>query len=256
MRLKKTAGGAGISFLFRGVDDEYHRWDSLGTLAVGDGWHHVAISYKFGRKASIHGYIDGERVKGRWDLGGDTEFAPVLSDDEVWIGSAMGGNPGSSFVGRIDEIAIHRRALQQERIAARFEYNAPKLPPVVVPPNKVLVEILENIPNKNGFNFRAPRFGESFTTDTFAFPELPKRYNKRGVHVARPTPFLLRAHADVVLPKGKHRLLFRSREASRLFLDDKELARDRLLQDHSRSQWSDLRTRSQPRPQHPSAQAR
>ena len=224
LRLQKKSGGAGLSFLFRsrGAGNEYHRWESNQTFSVGDGWHHVALTYTFGKKGSVRGYIDGERVTGKWGLGGDTNRAPMVNDDEVWIGSAMGGKPGSSFVGRMDEIAIHRRALPAKRIAERYRYNAPRLPPVVVPQNKVLVEILERVPN--GWNFRGTKFAESFTSDIFAFPELPKRYNERGVHTARPTPFLVRAHADVVIPSGKHRILFRSREMSRLFVDDQKVA--------------------------------
>ncbi len=223
LRLQRRSGGAGLSFLFRsrGKGNEYHRWESIQTMPVGDGWHHVALTYTFGKKGSVRGYIDGERAQGKWDLGGDTTRAPMVTDDEVWIGSAMGGSPGSSFVGQLDEIAIHRRILPAKRIAARYRFNAPKLPPVVVRPNKVLVEVLENAPSN--WNFRKLKFGESFESSIFAFPELPKRYNKRGVHVARPTPFLVRAHADVVIPKGKHRILFRSREMSRLYIDDKKV---------------------------------
>ncbi len=227
MRLKQAAGGARLTFLFRsrGAGGAYHRWESKEGFAVGDGWHHIAIACTFGQKDSLRGYIDGEPVSGSWDLGGATDRAPVVDDDEVWIGSAMGGNAGSMFHGRLDEIAIHRRILPADRIRSRYQYHAPSLPVVEVPPGRILVEILENVPSRDGWEFRALKFGESYVADVFAFPELPRRYNRCGVQVSRPTPFLLRAHADVVLPPGKQRILIRSREASRLFLDDTEVGR-------------------------------
>ena len=226
LRLSKKGGGAGLSFLFRsaGKGNDYHRWESNGTLGVGNGWHHIALTYEFGKKKSVRGYIDGESVSGKWDLGGDTDRAPMVTDDEVWIGSAMGGGKGSTFAGGLDEIAIYRNILPAERIAKRYEFNAPPLPDVNVPEGKVLVQLFEGIPSKNGWNHRTPRFAEEFTQEALAFPELPRRYNERGVHVDRPTPLLVRAYADVVIPEGPHRLLFRSREGSRLFLDDQLLA--------------------------------
>ena len=221
LRLKNQSGGAAISFLFRsrGKTSEYHRWESTETFGVGNGWHHVAITYTFGEKKSIRGFIDGRQVKGKWDLGGDTDKAPVVDDDEVWIGSAMGGNKGSSFVGGLDEIAIYRKKLSPDRIKRRYAYDTPPLPVVVVPENRVLVQIFERLGEQNSFQSRSMEFAESFEQEVFALPTLPKRYNARGVHVSRPTPFLIHAHANIVLPEGECRLLFRSREASRLFLD-------------------------------------
>lgn len=226
LRLSKRRGGAALSFMFRsaGEGGEYHRWESDETLGIGDGWHHIVITYVFGQQRTVRGYIDGELVTGKWQLGGDTERAPVVNNDEIWIGSAMAGNRASTFAGGLDEVALYRCVLPADRIAQRYRFNAPPLPDVNVPEGRVLVQLLDGIPDRNGWNHRAPRFVESFTQEVFAFPQLPKRYNSRGVHVDRPTPYLMRAYADVVIPDGPHRLLFRSREASRLFMDDKLLA--------------------------------
>lgn len=226
LRLSKRGDEAALSFMWRssGNDGGYHRWESNQTLIVGNGWHHIAITYAFGKKKSIRGYIDGESVTGKWQLGGDTDRAPVVDNDEVWIGSAMGGNRASTFNGALDEIALYRRILPANRIAQRYQFNAPPLPDVSVPEGKVLVQIFEGIPSRDGWKHRTPNFVESFTQKVLALPQLPKRYNERGVHVDRATPFLIRACADVVIPHGPHRLLFRSREGSRLFLDDELLA--------------------------------
>lgn len=226
MRLKGTNSGAALTFLFRssGKSGEYHRWTSNTTFAVGDGWHHVALTYRFGKSDSLRGYIDGEPVKGKWDLGGATNRSPVVDNDEVWIGSAMGGAAGSSFQGALDEIALYRRILSRNEVKSRFRYVPPPVPAVEVPTNSILVQVFSNVPNSKHWNWRPPKLLEEFTQSTFAFPELPNRYSERGVKVDWPTPLLVRAHADIRIPKGKHRVLIRGREASRLFLDDELVA--------------------------------
>ena len=44
-------------------------------------------------------------------MGGKSDAAPVVDDDELWIGSAMGGRLEATLHGQIDEVAIYRRAL-------------------------------------------------------------------------------------------------------------------------------------------------
>lgn len=83
--------------------------------------HHVAVTYVFGEPDSIRGYIDGKPVKGRWDMAGPTTKRPIVDDDELWIGSAMGG--GSGFSGMIDEVALYRKALTAEQIANHVRIN-------------------------------------------------------------------------------------------------------------------------------------
>ncbi|NDE99275.1 MAG: hypothetical protein EB034_13515, partial [Verrucomicrobia bacterium] len=51
----------------------------------------------------MKGYLDGVEVKGKWDMGGQSHAAPVVDDDEVWIGSSMGAQAGSTFNGLINE---------------------------------------------------------------------------------------------------------------------------------------------------------
>ncbi len=184
LRLKTLPGDkAALSFLFHRADEpaadkktdgeaaeddksdakpavkkgDWHRWTSAGSLAIGDGWHHVAVTYEFGKPKSIKGYIDGESVSGKWDMGGATERAPEVDDDELWIGSSLGGQPASSFRGLLDEVALYRQALPAARIEARYRYTAP-LPEFAadrVQPDSVLVDIYENLPDKKSWRFSA-----------------------------------------------------------------------------------------------------
>ncbi|HEY2410660.1 MAG TPA: LamG domain-containing protein, partial [Pirellulaceae bacterium] len=147
LRLVGKDGGCRISFLFRDADNrpseqnDWHRWTSDAGFAAGSGWHYVAVTYKFGSGDSVRGYVDGRATKGTWDYGGKTDEAPVVDGDQVWIGSASGGNASNSFVGGMDEVAIYRAALPAERIAARWKVNQPKpyVTSVPIPERQVLV---------------------------------------------------------------------------------------------------------------------
>lgn len=227
-RLQGTSGGAALNFLFRsrGKSADWHRWTSTASVPVGDGWHHVAVTYTFGKKDSIRGYIDGEPVTGKWDMGGATDNAPVVDNDELWIGSGMGGADSSTYKGNLDEVAIYRAALTEEQIKARFRYVAPKA--VVdltrVPSDKVLVDVYEGIPDKKSWKFRPPKYVESYTLDGFTFLEIPKKYSDNAVEIDRSNPFLIRAYTHMELPKGEHRILIRARNGSRLYLDGEQIA--------------------------------
>ena len=63
-------------------DGHWHRWTSKPGFAPDTGWHHVAVTYRFGEPASIRGWIDGKMVAGAWDMGGATTEAPVVDDDD------------------------------------------------------------------------------------------------------------------------------------------------------------------------------
>ena len=229
LRLAGKDGSCRISFLFRDVDnrngnsDDWHRWTSDAGFAAGGGWHHVAVSYTFGEGDSLRGYVDGRESKGSWDYGGKSDESPVVDDDQVWIGSASKNNPGNSFVGGIDEVAIYRTALSAERIAARWKAIEPKpyVTNVPIPSDAVLVEVLEGLPDDWNWTFIPPVPSERFTQPDLAFVEVPKKYNSHGVIDDRTSPFVLWSHTQLDLPAGKHRLLLRSRSAARLFIDDK-----------------------------------
>lgn len=228
LRLVGKDGACHISFLFRdadnrkGVQEDWHRWTSEAGFAPNSGWHHVAVSYQFGRGDSVRGYIDGRGSKGKWDYGGQTNEAPVVDDDQIWIGSASGNNAGNSFSGSIDEIAIYRTALSAERIAARWKVvqAKPYITSVPIPERQVLVEVLEGIPDQWNWDFVPPTPSERFTQQDLAFVELPRKYNPHGVIDDRSSPFVLWAHATVDWPVGKQRILLRSRSGARLYIDD------------------------------------
>ncbi len=218
-----------LNFLFRGAanrqsnQDDWHRWTSDAGFAAGSGWHHLAVVYTFGKGDSLRGYIDGKATKGKWDYGGQTDEGPVVDDDQVWIGSASGNHPGNSFRGGIDEIAIYRAALSAERIAARWQVVQPKpyVTSVPIPRDAVLVEVLEGLPDEWNWNFIPPTPSERFTQAHLAVVELPKKYNRHGIQDDRANPLVLWLHTELNLPAGKQRVLVRSRNASRLFIDER-----------------------------------
>ncbi len=224
--------GTELSFLFRGlpakkdVESDYHRWTSNGAGISSHNWHHVAVTYTFGKKKSLTAYIDGKPVSGKWDMGGDTTLAPVVDNDELWLGSSMGGSVNSSFDGQLDEVALYRTALSAKQIASHFNYVAP-LPRIdwtAIPADRVQVDLYEGIPNRKSWDFRPPRLAETFTQPHFALIEIPNRYSGRGVKVDRPDPFLIRAMSHITIPQGKKRILIRARNASRLYIDDQLVA--------------------------------
>ena len=128
-------------------------------------------------------------------MGGPTDQGPVVDDDELWIGSSMGGNPGSTFHGLIDEIAIYRRKLTGEEIAKRFERDdsapiTPTIDPKSVPDDAVLVRINEGIAVANPWTAPFPA-AQSYTQRAFAWVDLPKKYSGDGLRASRTNPFLV-----------------------------------------------------------------
>jgi len=126
LRLWRQEGQMKATFLFRSAPDgewegEYHRWTTLSGFAPGDGWHHVAATYRYGDPASIRTYQDGELMPGEWDMGGPSTRRPVVDDDELWLGAARGGASGNKFTGMVDEVAIYRKVLTAEDILERVQ---------------------------------------------------------------------------------------------------------------------------------------
>ncbi len=268
LRLRETNGLHCPSLLFatpaEGGKVEWHRWTASAGLRHDDRWHHIAISYAFGNPESIKAFVDGKPVKGTWDMAGPTKDAPVVDDAPVWIGSSMGGNPGSSYRGQLDEIKLHRSLIPETELASRFVTtlpppaepslaevgpqtagndvaNAPKKPakaqiPETVtapkidwantPSDRVIVEICEDwSPASNLWPENPLAATESYHAPAFGLFRVPHKYVETGVRAARNDPFLVRAFAKVNLPAGKHRILLRARGASVLFIDDKDVLR-------------------------------
>ncbi len=229
MRLRGIGGTARVSFLFRncvnraGNQNDFHRWNSSAGFAAGSGWHHVAVAYTFGEPKSIVAFVDGNPTGGEWDLGGSTDQGPLVDNDELWIGSALGGNPNNTFHGLIDEVAIYRRVLSPEEIAKRFARNSSvpiinTIDPKNVPDDTVLVRINEGISAANPWTAPFPA-SQAYTQPAFAWINLPKKYSTDAVRTDRTNPFLLRAYSKVDLPPGRYDVLLRSRNKARLLIN-------------------------------------
>lgn len=113
LRIRDQNGSCCASFLFFSMPSkndkgDWHRWTTNTGFKAGSGWHHVAVSYTFGKPESITGWVDGKKIAGAWDMGGATIKPPVTDNDDIWIGSSMGGSAGNSFRGALDDVAIYR----------------------------------------------------------------------------------------------------------------------------------------------------
>jgi hypothetical protein len=235
LRLSGDNGQGTLSFLFRneknrgGQRNDYHRWNSKQGVTAASGWHYVAVSYTFGEPDSIRGYINGKAIEGSWDkeYGDPTTLGPVVDNDELWIGSAMSAQASSTFPGQLDEVAIYRQALSPERIAARYEMD-PKhthtgFAPLVADElsrDAVVVEVIENVPDRQSWDFVRQKPSLVYKQPAFGWSEIPNKYNDHGVRDDWTNPHLVRASSIVTLPEGTNEILIRSRGASRLFIDD------------------------------------
>jgi mono/diheme cytochrome c family protein len=246
LRLRERAGLACVDFLFAtmppsGVKKSaahWHRWTAESGFDPQSGWHHVAVSYRFGEPESLHAWLDGMPQKGSWDMGGATKEPPVVDDDAVWIGSSQGGLASASLRGSVDAVAVHRASLGDAVMKARFHRTggpvvvkaAPEVMPEVgaLPPGKVRVSFHEGMPAHD----RWLREGEAWPAETmhreeesFLLPRLPVRYDAWGIRTGWKPPVLVRMAADVALPPGKHRLLLRARGLSRLWVNGTLIAK-------------------------------
>lgn len=122
VRLRSASGGsAALSFIYRNAaNNEWNVWNSTADFAVDGDWHHVALTYTWdGTGTSVRAYIDGAPSGGSWHSAGGYGSGtsdPYQDNDELWIGSAQAGSPGSSVEGGIDEVAVYREALSDSQI--------------------------------------------------------------------------------------------------------------------------------------------
>ncbi len=230
LRIKGEKGQALVGFLFAsapvpGKKSEWHRWWSKDGFQT-SGWHHIAVSYTFGKPKSIKAVIDAKIITdGTWDMGGATDRAPVVDGDDVVIGAGSKLTSTTHCLkGWLDEVAIYRSAVNDDAMVASYRFVPPP-PPVVakdVPAGRVLVQLAEEgMPDANAWPGEPPKVAETYTEDVFGFMDVPQKYVDTGVRGDRHIPFLLRAAANVTLPKGKHRLLLRARGATNLYVDGK-----------------------------------
>jgi hypothetical protein len=231
LRLWESGGVLRPAFLFRSRKDgdhpgDWHRWVTTGGFGIASGWHHVAITYTFGQPDSIRAYLDGASLPGVWDMGGATTQAPVVDNDEIWLGTSMGKKPGVTFTGFMDEVRLHRTVLSSKTIAKRYLVAPyiPQLPEAGLPEGRVRVEIVENLGKITQWPRLFPVPSDVYEDDAFGFFQIAQKYVTTGVRAERSNPYLLRAMAQVTLPPGKQELLLRTRGKSRLWMDGKIIA--------------------------------
>jgi mono/diheme cytochrome c family protein len=239
LRLRARDGQFGVSFLFATPradgaksDAHWHRWTTKRGFAPNTGWHHIAITYRFGEPDSVRGWIDGQPSAGEWDMGGATKEAPVVDDDAVWIGSSMKGNPANSFRGGIDAVAVHREIVGDAELKSRYQRAggpvvakaAPAVMPDLgeIPAGRVIATFHDGMPAHD----RWLNEGEKLPAETmrwsgqeFLLPRLPLRYDPWGIRAGWKAPVMMRMAADVSLPPGTHKLVLRARGLSRLWVD-------------------------------------
>lgn len=232
LRLRGKEGAALVSFLFRSssegdVPAEFQRWNTTRGVQPDGRWHHVAVSFQFGNAESINAWIDGRQVGGSWDLGTHPNAAPVVDDDEIWIGSSLGGNPNSSYIGDLDQIQIYRGRIPTKEMEARG--RSPMNPPPLVPladtaiQQQIVVEILESLPQERSWLTDATELTERFEWSHMALVETPPKYNARGIRIERSNPYLVRMRGRVRLPREGTGLL-RSKNAARLWIKNQIVA--------------------------------
>lgn len=235
LRLATSGGKTALSFFFvdetgpkKGIQAAGHRWNSNESVPEDGYWHHVAVTYEFGKQDSIQGYIDGRPVKGKWDMAGATSAGPVQDNDELWIGSAMSG--GSTIGAALDEIAIYRKALTAEQIKRHanidihIEMFAFDEVPTDAPEDRVRVEITEKVSAARKWSIQAQELSPLYETDRFALQRIPNKYNAKGLIIDRGIPSLLHLSSKVELPAGEYEFVLRSLDASRLYIDGKLIA--------------------------------
>ncbi len=240
LRVTGQGGKACLNFLFAstpvagGGDRHWHRWTTTDGFVPRTGWHHVAVTYRFGEPESIQGWLNGKQLPGRWDMGGPTKQPPINDDDEIWIGSSMGGSAGVSWNGGLDAIAIHRRVLDEATLKKRYrrvgEITLVGLAPPVMPElgplpsDRVVVTFHPDFPAHDRWLMEDeswPAEAARWEGDAFLLNQLPLRYDDWGLRTAWKAPVVVRMAADVELPAGEQTLLFRSRGLARLWVDGK-----------------------------------
>lgn len=85
----------------------------------------------------------------------------------------------------------------------------------------VTVEIVEGVSDAAKWDLTAGKVTDRYAEPAFALVAIPQKHTPSGVLADRSAAFVLRASARVALPAGEHRLLLRTREAARLFVDDR-----------------------------------
>ena len=224
-----------LSFLFSTGSNKWHRWTSKLSFDPYAGWHFISLSYRFGDPESIKAWIDSLPTPGAWDLNGPTKNPPVTDNDEIWIGSSMGGNSGNSITGWLDEITLSRKILNDNLVKQKFKreggpkvvkWEPSKMPEMgKIESGQVLVQIIEGLNSFKSWprNLEQKMPGSEWEQPSFLLPRIPYAYDSWGIRDKWNAPILLRMAADLKLPSGQNRFLIRARGLSRLWIDGEEV---------------------------------
>ncbi|MCA9089235.1 MAG: DUF1553 domain-containing protein [Planctomycetaceae bacterium] len=248
LRVRETGGKACVSFLFATPQtggqvqsgQQWHRWTTKTGFTPSKYWHHIAVTYRFGEPESIRGWIDGKPVPGAWDMGGPTKDAPVVDDDAIWIGSALGGSAANSFRGMLDSIAVYRDLVDDELMKTRFSRvgeeivvgPAPEVMPEItdLAPGEIRLSLHEGMPQHSRWlntDETLPAETLRWQTNAFLMDRFPQRYDSWGIREDWKAPVLVRFITDVNLPAGEQRFLMRTRGLSRLWVNGEVIARSK-----------------------------
>ena len=247
LRLRGMGGIAHVSFLYRSAgrtattsDDgavksladegEFHRWNSTLGFEPDGLWHHIAVSHTFGSKEPPKAWIDGQLSDGSWDMG-EKSFhnPPVVDNDQLWIGSSMGGAASATFRGSIDELAIFRRQLTDREIIERFQTTRPssalsEIASNDLPANAVTFDIRENVNLSKPWERDGTRITRHWQQPVAAVAALPRKYIAGGIIGDRTNPFVVRMRTRLTTSEMATQVLIRSRSHSRLLIDGQEVA--------------------------------
>ncbi|QDV57761.1 DUF1553 domain-containing protein [Rosistilla oblonga] len=237
LRIRGLQGEARVSFLFATVPVEpqqrnWHRYTSLQGFRPQTGWHHIAVTYRFGEPKTMQTWIDGKQVPGVWDAGGPTSKTPAIDNDQIWIGSALSGAAGNSFRGGLDSVGIHREMLDEKTMQSRYRRvgKAPEMESIStempelgeLESGKVTVTFHEGLPTHDRWLYpeeTLPAAASAWSGSAFLLDQIPLKYDDWGIRTGWKAPVLVRMAADVTLPPGEHTILMRARGMARAWVD-------------------------------------
>src|SRR5262245_38188768 len=85
----------------------------------------------------------------------------------------------------------------------------------------VRVELLEGPIKDLTWDLSKAKLTDSYAEPAFGFVAVPPKYSDRGTIIDRSSPFVVRATLPLALPAGDYQLLLRSRNAARLYIDER-----------------------------------
>jgi mono/diheme cytochrome c family protein len=256
LRVRGREGLACLSFLFRSAANDahpgdFHRWTARAGFRPGPAWHHLAVQFTFGQASSLLAWVDGQAVTGDWDMGGASDAAPVSDNDDLWIGSALGGAPGNTFRGGIDAVRIHRGPVAPSRWTAALRgVKSPPLqplpsaqagatragnqPPVLLEPlrwvpGRVSLDLWDQLGSHTAWPPTLPAPALRVEVPAFVLPRLPQRYDDWGIRADWQGTVLARLAAELAIAPGEYDLVLRGRGGTRVWLGDRVAAQTPFL---------------------------